>query len=147
MATKIFVNLSVKNLNQSVSFFTHLGFERNPQFSNESCACMAVSEDIYIMLLVEPFFKTFTKKEIADATKSTEAILCLSANSREEVDKLADAALVAGGAPANEVQDHGFMYGRSFQDPDGHLWEVMYMDFNAFSQAQESTQPETAAVA
>jgi predicted lactoylglutathione lyase len=128
MSTKIFVNLPVKDLTASVEFFAKLGFPNNPQFSDENAACVVFSEDIYAMLLVEPFFKSFTKKEIADATKVTESITCLGVESRERVDELADKALESGGSPANEPMDQGFMYGRSFHDVDGHLWEVTWMD-------------------
>lgn len=131
MSTKIFVNLPVKDLERSKHFFTALGYSINPQFSDENAACLVISDDIYAMLLVEPFFKSFTKKEIGDATQSTEVILALSADSREAVDELVDKALASGGKPSNETQDQGFMYGRSFQDPDGHLWEVFYMDMSA----------------
>lgn len=128
MATKIFVNLPVKDLNKSVAFFTKLGFSFNVQFTNENATCMVISEDIFVMLLIEPFFKNFTKKEIADATKTTESIICLSAESRAEVDEMVSRALAAGGAAPNEKQDHGYMYGHGFEDVDGHLWEVMWMD-------------------
>lgn len=128
MATKIFVNLPVKDLNKSVAFFTKLGFSFNAQFTNENATCMVISEDIFVMLLIEPFFKNFTKKEIADATKTTESIICLSAESRAEVDEMVSRALDAGGAAPNEKQDHGYMYGHGFEDIDGHLWEVMWMD-------------------
>ncbi len=147
MATQIFINLPVKDLNKSIEFFSRLGFTFNPQFTNESCACMVVEGNIYFMLLVEEFFKTFTKKEITDSSKSTEAIFCLSADSREKVDELVDKAMAAGAAQSNETQDQGFMYGRSFQDLDGHQWEVMYMDLNAFAQAQESISQDANAVA
>lgn len=128
MSTKIFVNLPVKDLGKSTDFFTELGFSFNPQFSDENAGCMVVSDDIYVMLLVEPFFQSFTKKEVVDSTKSTEAITCLGVDSRERVDEMVDKALAAGGQPSNDPMDEGFMYGRSFQDLDGHLWEVMYMD-------------------
>ena len=134
MATKIFVNLPVKDLNRSVEFFTKLGFKFNPQFTDENATCMIVGEDIFVMLLVEKFFKTFTKKEISDATKSTEVILALSADSREKVDEMINKVIKAGGVEPNEPQDHGWMYGRSFQDIDGHLWEVFYMDSSAVNQ-------------
>jgi predicted lactoylglutathione lyase len=127
-ATKIFVNLPVKDLRKSKEFFTALGYSFNPHFTDENAGCLVISDDIYAMLLVEPYFKTFTRKAIADATRSTEAILALSVESRAEVDELADKALAAGGQPANDPADHGFMYVRSFQDPDGHHWEVVYMD-------------------
>jgi len=134
MATKIFVNLPVKNLSKSIEFFTRLGYTFNPQFTDETATCMIVSEDIYIMLLTEEKFKMFTKKEIADATRSTEAIICLSADSREKVDEMINKALEAGGTTPNEKQDHGFMYGWGYQDLDGHLWEVMWMDPGAIKQ-------------
>lgn len=133
MATKIFVNLPVKNLSKSIEFFTRLGYTFNPQFTDETATCMVVSEDIYIMLLTEEKFKMFTKKEIADATKSTEAIICLSADSREKVDEMINKALEAGGTTPNEKQDYGFMYGWGYQDLDGHLWEVMWMDPGAIN--------------
>ncbi|MES2765807.1 MAG: VOC family protein [Bacteroidota bacterium] len=128
MATQIFVNLPVKDLNKSVEFFTKLGFTFNAQFTDENATCMIVGENNFVMLLVEKFFKTFTKKEIADATKTTEAIIALSMDTRERVDEIGDKALAAGGKESNETQDHGFMYTRSFQDLDGHIWEIFYMD-------------------
>lgn len=131
MARKIFVNLPVKDLDKSVEFFTKLGFTFNPQFTDENATSMIVSDDIYVMLLVEPYFKSFTKKEICDTTNSVEAIICLSADSREEVDKFVSDAIAAGGSAPNPKQDHGFMYGHGFQDLDGHLWELAYMDMSA----------------
>ncbi|MER6995111.1 VOC family protein [Streptomyces sp. NPDC000410] len=128
MAQMIFVNLPVKDLEKSKAFWSALGYSFNPQFSDQSTACLVFSDTIFAMLLAEPRFKEFTKKDIADATTSTEVLLALSVESREKVDELADAALAAGGSPANETQDHGFMYGRSFQDPDHHTWEVVWMD-------------------
>ncbi len=128
MATKIFVNLPVKDLEKTKEFFTKLGYTFNPQFTDDKAACMIIGEDIFIMLLIEEFFKSFTKKEIADATKSTETIICLSADSREKVDEMVSKAIAAGGSSPNPKQDHGFMYGHGFQDLDGHLWEVMWMD-------------------
>lgn len=134
MATQIFINLPVKDLNRSVEFFTKLGYSFNAQFTNEDATMMIVEENIAVMLLVERFFRTFTKKEIADTAKSTEVIIALSADSRERVDELVDKAIAAGASPSNFAQDQGFMYGRSFQDLDGHLWEVMYMDPSAINQ-------------
>lgn len=132
MATNnIFVNLPVKDLNRTMEFFSKIGFEFNPQFSNEQAACLVISENIYAMLLTEDFFQSFiqsTKKEITDATKQTEVIMALSAESREEVNVLVNRALEAGATPYNEPVDHGFMYSWSFQDPDGHLWEILCMD-------------------
>ncbi|WP_314172396.1 VOC family protein [Streptomyces winkii] len=128
MSTKIFVNLPVKDLAKSRDFFSRLGYSFNPQFSDENSACLVISDDIFAMLLTEPFFKTFTKKEIADSRTSTEAMIALSADSRADVDELADKALAAGGRAAGDPQDHGFMYGRSFYDLDDHHWEVLWMD-------------------
>ncbi|MFE7710713.1 VOC family protein [Streptomyces sp. NPDC057486] len=128
MNQMIFVNLPVKDLGTTKDFFAKLGFSCNPQFSDENTACLVISDTIFAMLLTEPRFKEFTKKEVVDASKSTEVIIALSAESREKVDELVDTALASGGSPANEPIDHGFMYGRSFQDPDHHIWEVMWMD-------------------
>jgi predicted lactoylglutathione lyase len=131
MITNIFVNLPVKDLNKTVEFFTKLGFTFNPQFTDENATCMIVGKDIFVMLLVEKFFKTFTKKEISDTTKNTEAIVALSAQSRGEVDQMMEKVLGAGGREARDPQDHGWMYGRSFEDINGHLWEIFYMDESA----------------
>ena len=128
MATKIFVNLPVKDLGRSVDFFSKLGFGFNQHYTDEKGTCMVIGEDIYVMLLLEQFFKTFTKKQVLDATKGTEVILALSAESREKVDELVNKATDAGGTTPNHKQDHGFMYGWGFQDLDGYLWEVFYMD-------------------
>lgn len=134
MATKIFVNLSVKNLDASIKFFTHLGFTFNPQFTDTKATCMVVGENIFVMLLIEEFFKTFTSKDICDTASHAEAILALTVNSREEVDEIMILALAAGGVEPRAAQDHGFMYGRSFEDIDGHLWEVFYMEEQALEQ-------------
>lgn len=131
MARKIFVNLPVKDLNKSIKFFTKLGFKFNPQFTDETATCMIVSEDIFVMLLTEPKFKEFTPKAICDATQNTEVLVCLSCESRTEVDELVRKAVTAGGMLYNEPQDHGFMYAHGFQDLDGHIWELMHMDPNA----------------
>ncbi len=131
---KIFVNLPVRDLSKSVDFFTQLGFEFDPQFTDENATCMIVSDEAFVMLLVEDFFKTFTKKQLCDTTAHTEAILALSACSREQVDEIVNKALAAGGQPSNDPMDQGFMYGWSFQDIDGHLWEVIYMDPSAVGQ-------------
>jgi predicted lactoylglutathione lyase len=128
MATQIFVNLPVKDLNRSKAFFEGLGYTFNPQFSNDMGACMVVSDTIYFMLLTEPFFKTFTNKEIADASQFTEAINCLSVESKDKVNELVDKALATGGSTAKEPVDYGWMYSRSFHDPDNHQWEIVYMD-------------------
>jgi uncharacterized protein len=131
MTTKIFVNLPVKDLNQTIGFFTKLGFRFDPQFTDVNATCMIVNEDIFVMLLVEKFFKTFTKKEICDTTKNIEVIVALSTESREKVDQMINKAIAAGGMESREPQDHGWMYGRSFEDINGHLWEIIYMDESA----------------
>ena len=123
----IFVNLPVQDLDKSVAFFTELGFDFNAAFTDENATCMVVSEQAFVMLLVRPFFATFTRKEVADASV-TETTVGLSAGSREEVDALVDRALHLGGAPALPANDEGYMYGRSFYDLDGHAWEVIWMD-------------------
>jgi predicted lactoylglutathione lyase len=129
--TKIFVNLPVKDLNKTIEFFTKLGFKFNPQFTDENATCMIVGDDIFVMLLVEKFFKTFTKKEISDTSKNTEVIVALSVEGRENVDQMINRAIEYGGKESREPQDHGWMYGRSFEDIDGHLWEIIYMDESA----------------
>ena len=131
MKTKIFVNLPVKDLNKTIDFFTKLGFKFNPQFTDENATCMIVGDDIFVMLLVEKFFKTFTKKEISDTSKNTEVIVALSVEGRENVDQMINKAIEYGGKESREPQDHGWMYGRSFEDIDGHLWEIIYMDESA----------------
>ena len=128
MARKIFVNLPIRDMARSRSFFAALGFDFNPQFSNEQGACMVISEDIHAMLLVEPFFQTFTPKRIADARETSEVLVCLSCDSREEVDALVRKAVAAGGRSYKEAKDHGFMYDHGFEDPDGHIWELVWMD-------------------
>jgi uncharacterized protein len=130
----IFVNLPVKDISASIAFFQTLGFEFDEKFTDESCGCMVVSDQAYVMLIAEGRFADFTKKSIADAHASTESILCVSAESRAAVDAFADKALGAGASPANDPMDHGFMYGRSFNDLDGHLWEVMWMSAEAVEQ-------------
>ncbi|WP_199200211.1 VOC family protein [Adhaeribacter arboris] len=134
MATQIFVNLPVKDLNKSIEFFKNLGYSFNPQFTDENATCLIISDTIYVMLLVEPFFKSFTKKAIPDTTQNAQVILALSAESREGVDDLVNKAIAAGATTPNDKQDQGFMYGWGFQDLDGHLWEVMYMDPSAVQQ-------------
>jgi len=125
---KIFVNLAVRDLERSKDFFAKLGFAFNPQFTDDKAACMVVSQEAYVMLLKEPFFKTFTKKEICDTTRHTEGLFALSCDSRGEVDELVRKAVANGGRRAMEPIDQGFMYGSSFYDPDGHHWEVLWMD-------------------
>ena len=134
MAAKIFVNLPVSDLKKSMAFFTSLGFTFNAQFTDETAACMVVSDNIFVMLLTRPKFKSFTPKQICDATKSTEVLVCLSAESRQEVDELVRKAVAAGGKTHQEPQDHGFMYGHGFEDLDGHIWELAYMEPSAIKQ-------------
>ncbi|MBI2541371.1 VOC family protein [Candidatus Woesearchaeota archaeon] len=135
MPTQIFVNLPVKNLNKSVSFFTQLGFRFNPQFTNENATCMIIGKDMFAMLLVEKFFRTFIPgKEVSDASKNTEVLVALSAKSRKKVDEMVSNAVSAGGREYRKAADHGWMYARAFEDLDGHVWEIMHMD--------ESKMPE-----
>lgn len=126
-AKMVFVNLAVKDLQKSVDFFTQIGFEFNAEMTDENGTCMIVGENIFVMLLTEDFFKKFTKKELADPTKNSEVIVAISADSKESVDDLVGKALAAGGLASNDKMDDEYMYGWSFQDPDGHLWEVIYM--------------------
>lgn len=128
MARKLFINLPVKQLPRSIEFFTGLGFALNPQFTDDKAACLIVSHETFVMLLTSTYFETFTKKPVSDANQQTEVLIAISAESRNEVDALTDKALATGAKPANEPQDHGFMYARSFFDPDGHHWEVIWMD-------------------
>lgn len=134
MARKIYVNLPIRDLDKSVDFFTRLGFSFNPQFTDETATCMIVSDEIFVMLLTEKKFKAFTPKEICDATKSTEVLLALSVDNREQVDELVRQAVAAGGTTYSDPNDHGFMYQHGFQDLDGHIWEVFYMDPDAMNQ-------------
>ncbi|MDQ8733223.1 VOC family protein [Paenibacillus sp. LHD-38] len=133
-SSNIFVNLPVKDLNKSVAFFTKLGFEFNPQFTDENATCMIIGENIFAMLLVEDYFKTFIDKEIADASKTAEVIVALSAESREQVNDIVNKALAADAKPYRDPVDHGFMYSWSFQDPDDHLWELVFMEPSAVEQ-------------
>jgi hypothetical protein len=134
MATKIFVNLPVKDLKRSVEFFTRLGYKFNPHFTDETATCMIVSEDISVMLLTRAKFKEFTPKKICDATKSTEVLVCLSCESREQVNDMVGKAVAAGGTTHAESKDYGFMYQHGFQDLDGHIWELIYMEPSAVKQ-------------
>ncbi len=140
MSTQIFVNLPVKDLQQSIAFFTKLGFQFNPQFTDETATCMIVSENIFVMLLTYEKFKAFTPNAICDATKSTEVLTCLSVESRAKVDEMVREAVAAGGITYNEPQDHGFMYGHGFQDLDGHIWELIYMEPSAIKQAESTKE-------
>ena len=132
MSKKIFINLPVADLQKAMDFYTAIGFTNNPQFTDETAACMVLSEEIYVMLLTHPKFQEFTKKEIGDSFKVASVINSLSVDSNEEVNAMAEKALKAGGKEPNEAKDYGFMQQRSFEDLDGHLWEVLYMDITKF---------------
>ena len=134
MASKIFINLAVKDLKKSIDFFTKLGFSFNPRFTDEQATCMIVGDNIFAMLVIEQRFKDFTKKEICNAHKNTEVLIAIDTDSREKVDEMVKTAVDAGGSIYMEPQDHGWMYGHSFADLDGHQWEIMYMDENAIPQ-------------
>ena len=128
MTTKIFVNLPVTDLQKSISFYEGIGYKKNPQFSDETAACIVVTEDIYIMLLTHPKFKEFTPRIVSDAFNYTEVINALSADSKEEVNAFMDNVLAHGGSEMRDPQDYGFMFSRAFGDPDGHIWELFWMD-------------------
>lgn len=134
MASKIFINLAVKDLKKSIDFFTTLGFSFNPKFSDEHATCMIIAENIFAMLVTEQRFKDFTKKEICNAHKNTEVLISIDVDNREKVDEMVKNAVGAGGTIYMEPQDQGWMYGHSFADLDGHQWEIMYMDENEISQ-------------
>lgn len=139
METKLFVNLPVKNLERSKTFFSKLGYEFNAQFTDENAACMILGENNFVMLLTEDFFQSFTKKSIANAQTTTEVIVSLSSPSRAGVDDLVNKAVQAGGNATKAPMDQGWMYGWGFQDLDGHLWEVIYMDPAASPRTAEVT--------
>lgn len=130
MPIRIFVNLPVRSLARSVAFFEHLGYRFDPQFTDDNATCMIVGDNIFVMLLLEPFFQQFTSKPVADAHRTTEAIMCIAVESRAMVDSLVDKAIDAGALPG-KTRDLGFMYQRSFQDLDGHLWEMLHMQPDA----------------
>ena len=141
---KIFVNLAVEDLGRAVDFFTGLGFSFDPRFTDETATCMIVSDEAFVMLLVENRFRDFTTKDLCDSTTHTEAILAVSAGSRQEVDELVHKALAAGGRPTNDTMDYGLMYGWSFQDPDGHLWEVIWLDPSGLQDEARAEENATA---
>jgi uncharacterized protein len=130
MIKQIFVNLPVKDLKRSMEFYTKLGFTSNPQFTDDNGASIVLGDNIFVMLLTEGFFKTFTKKEIVDATKQVQVLNAIALESREAVDEMVRKATEAGGSETRPPEDHGWMYGRSFQDLDGHVWEPVYMDMS-----------------
>ena len=133
MATKIYVNLPVKDLQRSVRFFKAMGFGFDPQLSDETAACMMISDDIFAMLLTEAKFREIARRPVADTTRMTEVLTCLSVESRARVNQLVDRALTQGGREMREPEDHGYMFGRSFSDLDGHIWEIIFMDQKAMS--------------
>lgn len=147
MKQQIYVNLAVKDLQRSMAFFTVLGYRFNPEFTNDKAACMVISDEIYAMLLTEPFFAGFTHKQLCDAHTSTEVMLCLSCNSREEVDRKVALAYDAGGRVHGEPKDHGFMYYHAFEDLDGHIWELMHMVTAADDAAAANTDTDSATAA
>jgi predicted lactoylglutathione lyase len=136
MATKIFVNLPVKDLERSIAFFTALGFKFNSQFSDDTATCMIIGENIFVMRLTQAKFSTFTPKPVCDANKSTEVLVALALEARDKVDEMVRKATTAGGTTYAEPRDYGFMYQHGFQDPDGHMWEVFHMDPQAVQHTQ-----------
>lgn len=138
MSTKVFINLPVKDLDRSVGFFTRLGYRFDPRFTDETATCMVVSDDIFVMLLTEARFRDFTPKEVCDASRFTEVLVGLSAESREAIDETVRKAVAAGGSTYSDPQDHGFMYLHGFQDPDGHIWELVYMEPSALEPTPET---------
>jgi uncharacterized protein len=128
MDTKIFVNLPVKDLSRSIRFYIDLGFQLNPRFTDETAACINISRDINLMLLTEQRFKEFTPNLICDAKRNTEALLSLTCQSRDQVNQLVSMAKQAGGSTYSDPKDYGFLYGHGFQDPDGHIWELIFME-------------------
>ena len=142
MTRMIFVNLPVADLPRAMAFYEAVGGRRNPQFSDDTAACMVFSDVIHVMLLTHDKFRQFTPRPVADARAASEVLLCLSSESREAVDETVGAAAASGGvADPGPKQDHGFMYGRSFEDLDGHIWEVMWMDVEAAQKAMGATAP------
>jgi predicted lactoylglutathione lyase len=136
MAKLIFINLPVGDLARATAFYQAVGASKNPQFSDDTASCMVFSDTIHAMLLTHDKFRQFTPKQISDAKTTSEVLICISADSREAVDQVVSRAAGAGGtADPSPKQDFGFMYGRSFEDPDGHIWEVMWMDAEAASKA------------
>jgi uncharacterized protein len=138
MSRMIFINLPVADLERSKAFYEAVGAANNPQFTDETAACMVVSDTIHVMLLTHDKWRQFTSKEIPDARRSAQVLLCLSEDSKDGVSALVEKAVAAGGsADPTPTQDFGFMFGRSFEDPDGHIWEVMWMDMAATSEAMQ----------
>lgn len=141
MSRLIFVNLPVADLPKARAFYEAIGFTNNPQFTDETAACMVLSDVIHVMLLTHEKFAQFTPKAIADSKATSEVLICISEDSREGVDAITEKALAAGGREPRDAQDYGFMYGRSFEDPDGHIWEPMWMDMAAAEAAMQQAEP------
>lgn len=131
MNRRTYINLAVRDLKRSMEFFRDLGFELNPKFSDDKAACLVIGKDTFAMLITEPFFMSFTKRERCDSVKATEVMIAVSCESKSAVDAMVNQAVASGGSHAMPAQDHGFMYGWSFYDPDGHHWEPVWLDSNA----------------
>jgi predicted lactoylglutathione lyase len=144
MAKLIFLNLPVADLPRAKAFYEAIGATANPTFTDDTAACMVLSDVIHVMLLTHEKFAQFTPKRIADARETSEVLLCISLDSREAVDEITEKALAAGASEPNERDEYGFMYGRSFEDPDGHMWGPMWMDVEAATAAMARPQPEPA---
>ena len=140
MPKMIFVNLPVADLAAAKTFYEAIGATNNPQFTDETAACMVFSDTIHVMLLTHDKFRQFTPKAVADSHATSEVLIAISADSRDGVDEITDKALAAGGREAREKQDYGFMYSRSFEDLDGHIWEPMWMDMEAFLAASSQAE-------
>jgi len=143
MSSKLFVNLAVKHLDKSIEYFTQLGYTFNPKFTDKTATCMIFNENTYFMLLSEEKFKSFTSKSMCDTSKSVEAFLAVSVDSRKAVDDIAEKALAAGGSSAGETEDYGFMYSIPIADLDGHNWNYFYMDMDAFDKVKSGEKPQT----
>jgi uncharacterized protein len=144
MPKLIFVNLPVADLPAAKAFYEAIGATNEPRFTDDTAACMVFSETIHVMLLTHDKFRQFTPKQVADAHATSEVLIAISADSRDAVDEITDKALAAGGREAREKQDYGSMYSRSFEDPDGHIWEPVWMDLDAFLNAQPQAEPASA---
>ena len=144
MSKMIFVNLPVSDLERATAFYEAIGATKNEQFCDGTASCMVFSDTIHAMLLTHDKFRQFTSKKIADSRTTTEVLICISADSREAVDTMVEKAAAGGKVDPSPKQDHGFMYGRSFEDPDGHIWEVMWMDVEAAKAAMSQCEPAAA---
>ena len=132
MAKQVFINLAVKDLQKSMDFYTALGFTNNPQFSDDTGKCMVWSENIFVMILSHEKFKNFTVKPIADTKSAIAGLFSVSVDSVDEVNRIVESGLAAGGTEPNEMRDYGFMQQRTIEDPDGHTWEIFFMDISKF---------------